>query len=95
MTTRATFVHTAYNAYYHRECLTEGVELTHVGSGAPCGEYLRRFWQPIITSEQLQDLPQRLRIMDEDLVVFRDRRGGTLRTLLCSSRDIAGVWPDL
>jgi nitrite reductase/ring-hydroxylating ferredoxin subunit len=68
-------VNTAYGAYYHRERPTEDAELTHVGPGTPCGEYLRRFWQPIITAEELHDLPRRLRIMGEDLVVFRDQRG--------------------
>lgn len=75
MATRVPFVNTAYGAYYHRERPTEDAELTHVGPGTPCGEYLRRFWQPIITAEELHDLPRRLRIMGEDLVVFRDQRG--------------------
>ena len=65
MATRVPFLHTAYSAYYHRERPEEDTELTHVGPGTPCGEYLRRFWQPIITSEALQDLPRRRRILGE------------------------------
>jgi nitrite reductase/ring-hydroxylating ferredoxin subunit len=87
MATRVPFVNTAYSAYYHREQPQEDAELTHVGPGTPCGEYLRRFWQPIITSEELRDLPRRLRILGEDLVVFRDRSGAVgLLELYCAHR---------
>src|SRR5262245_10441867 len=64
-----------YGAYYHREVPQEDVELTHVGPGTPCGEYLRRFWQPVAFSHDLADLPVRLRILGEDLVLFRDLSG--------------------
>ncbi len=87
MATRVPFVNTAYSAYYHRERPAEDAELTQVGPGTPCGEYLRRFWQPVIASEEVQELPQRLRIMGEDLVVFRDKRGALgLLELYCPHR---------
>jgi nitrite reductase/ring-hydroxylating ferredoxin subunit len=75
MATKVSFVNAAYSAYHHHERPNEDEELTRVGLGTPCGEYLRRFWQPIITADELQDLPRRLRIMGEDLVVFRDKSG--------------------
>jgi nitrite reductase/ring-hydroxylating ferredoxin subunit len=87
MATRVPFIDTAYGAYHHRDHPPEDEELTHVGPGTPCGEYLRRFWQPIITTEELQDLPRRLRIMGEDLVVFRDKSGAIgLLELYCAHR---------
>ncbi len=87
MAERVPFLNTAYSAYHHRERPEEDAELTHVGPGTPCGEYLRRFWQPIITSEELQDLPRRLRIMGEDLVAFRDKSGAVgLLELHCPHR---------
>src|SRR5215510_15747891 len=87
MATRVPFVHIAYSAYHHRERSQEDAELTHVSPGTPCGEYLRRFWQPIILSEELHDLPRRLRIMGEDLVVFRDQSGAVgLLELHCPHR---------
>ena len=46
--------------------------LTHVGPGTPCGEYWRRFWFPVAMAEELTDLPLGLRILGEDLVLFRD-----------------------
>ena len=46
-----------------------------VGPDTRCGEYLRRFWQPICFSDELKDLPYRVKILSEELVVFRDRSG--------------------
>jgi len=50
-------------------------ELARVGPGTPCGEYLRRFWQPILMSERLTDRPLTIRILGEDLVLYRDLSG--------------------
>ena len=44
MATRAPFLKTRYGGYFHREFPGEDPELTHVGPGTPCGEYMRRFW---------------------------------------------------
>ena len=74
-TTRPAFLTESYGAYYHREVPEEDAELTHTGPGTPCGEYLRRFWQPVAHSDELRDLPLRIQIMDEDLVAFRDKGG--------------------
>jgi phenylpropionate dioxygenase-like ring-hydroxylating dioxygenase large terminal subunit len=72
---KSNFLTVPYGAYFNREVPRENKELTHVGPGTPCGEYLRRFWHPIAQSAELADLPLGIRIMGEDLVVFRDRRG--------------------
>jgi phenylpropionate dioxygenase-like ring-hydroxylating dioxygenase large terminal subunit len=69
------FLTTPYGAYYQREVPAEDEELTHVGPGTPCGEYLRRFWQPVCYAEDLTDVPMAIRIMGEDLIVFRDGQG--------------------
>ena len=67
--------------------MSPDTELTHVGPGTPCGEYLRRYWQPICFSDDLGDLPQRIRILGEELVVFRDRSGSVgLLELHCPHR---------
>ena len=47
-------------------------ELVRVGPGAPCGEYLRRFWHPVALSCEIADLPVPVRVLGEDLVLFRD-----------------------
>lgn len=67
-----------YAGYHLRRDRTRAeldVELTHCGPGTPMGEYMRRFWQPVCLSEELTDVPKAIRIMNEDLVAFRDRRG--------------------
>ena len=46
-----------------------------VGPGTPCGEYLRRFWHPILLSSQLGTRPRGIRVLGEDLVIYRDRSG--------------------
>jgi phenylpropionate dioxygenase-like ring-hydroxylating dioxygenase large terminal subunit len=77
----------SYGGYWQREVPKEDVELTHVGPGTPCGEYLRRYWQPVSLSEDLKDLPKKIRIMGEDLVIFRDFAGRIgLLALHCSHR---------
>src|SRR5262245_14893782 len=70
MTTRG-FLTTRFGAYHHRGVPREDTELTHVGPDTPCGEYLRRFWQPICFADDLRDVPRRVTILGEELVVFR------------------------
>ena len=87
MATRAPFLTTRFGAYYHRDVPQEDAELTHTGAGTPCGEYLRRFWQPICFSDELRDLPVRVKILGEELVVFRDFQGSIgLLELHCPHR---------
>lgn len=64
-----------YGGYAHGEVPAPDLELTQVGPGTPGGEYLRRFWHPVGLSRELKDLPKRVRILGEDLVLFRDGRG--------------------
>lgn len=52
--------------------------LTQVGPDTPMGSLLRRYWIPaLLTSElpQADGPPQRLRLLGEDFVVFRDSAG--------------------
>ena len=65
----------SYSAYHRRDLPAEDAEITRSGPGTPLGEYLRRFWQPVCMSEQLRDVPHKIRIMSEDLIAFRDKRG--------------------
>lgn len=50
-------------------------ELAHVGPGTPCGEMLRRYWQPVAIADEIGELPKGVRILGEDLVVFRMPQG--------------------
>ncbi len=64
-----------YGLYHRGQVPREDAELTHVGRETPCGEYLRRFWQPVAMGSELGELPVAIRILGEDLVLFRDKSG--------------------
>ncbi len=46
-------------------------EIARIGPSSTAGEYFRRFWHPVYISEQLGELPEAIRILGEDLVLFR------------------------
>ena len=50
-------------------------ELARVGPGTPCGELFRRYWLPIAEASKVTTRPQNIRILGEDLVLFRDGMG--------------------
>ncbi len=62
--------------------------MLRVGRGTPGGEYLRRFWQPLMLAKELADLPLPVKLLGEELVVFRDK-GGRIGLLhrFCSHRN--------
>ena len=64
-----------YGGYYNATRPTPDAELTRVGRGTPCGEYMRRFWQPVALSAEAAERPHALRILGENLVAFRDLSG--------------------
>jgi 5,5'-dehydrodivanillate O-demethylase len=51
--------------------------LVQVGAGTPGGELLRRYWQPLCVAAELtgEKPKKRVKILGEDLVVFRDEQG--------------------
>ena len=55
----------------------ENERLTRVGPGTPAGELLRRYWQPVAICEELPPggAPMPVKILGEDLVLFRDDQG--------------------
>src|SRR5438445_12183660 len=74
------------------ESMLSGVEnelATRVGPRQPAGELLRRYWQPAALSEELPvgGAPIPVRLLGEDLVLFRDEQGKPgLLGLHCSHR---------
>jgi phthalate 4,5-dioxygenase len=50
--------------------------LTQTGPGTPCGEALRRYWQPAALSEELPagGAPLPVKLFGEELVLFRDEQ---------------------
>lgn len=53
----------------------ENARITLAGPGTPCGEFMRRYWLPVGISDELTYLPKAVRILNEDLVLFRDGHG--------------------
>jgi 5,5'-dehydrodivanillate O-demethylase len=50
--------------------------LTRVGPGTPMGNLQRRYWQPIAVVDEMADRwTKRVRLLGEDLVLFKDRSG--------------------
>ena len=39
-------------------------EITFVDKGSPCGELLRRYWHPVLLSEELGELPKLIKVSD-------------------------------
>jgi len=50
--------------------------LTRVGPGSRMGQLLRRYWQPIAGASEMADKwTMKVRVLGEDLVLFKDRNG--------------------
>ena len=64
---------TQFTGYYHADIPlgVEDTELTRVGPRTPCGELMRRYWQPVALSRELAERPLPIRVLGEDLVLFR------------------------
>jgi 5,5'-dehydrodivanillate O-demethylase len=54
----------------------ENERLTRVGPGTPMGNLQRRYWQPIgVVGEMADRWTKRVRLLGEDLVLYKDRQG--------------------
>jgi nitrite reductase/ring-hydroxylating ferredoxin subunit len=60
---------------YGRQTPPPDYELTCVEQGSPMGELMRRYWQPVCTSDELCDLPRKEKLLCEEVVLFRDKQG--------------------
>jgi phenylpropionate dioxygenase-like ring-hydroxylating dioxygenase large terminal subunit len=49
--------------------------LTEVGKGTPMGELMRRYWHPVGLVGHATSTPREVRMLGEDLVLFRDGKG--------------------
>jgi len=59
----------------YRTTKEENEILSRVGPGTPMGELLRRYWWPVGFSAHLKNKPTFIRLLCEDLVLFRDGQG--------------------
>ncbi len=60
-------------------------ELVEVDAGTPAGELLRRYWHPVATSAEATAIPREVRVLGEDLVLYRalDGTPGLLTPRCC------------
>ncbi|HEY2986918.1 MAG TPA: Rieske 2Fe-2S domain-containing protein [Candidatus Binatia bacterium] len=65
----------------------ENERLARVGPATPAGELLRRYWHPIAAAAELDERPlKRVRILGEDLVLYKGGGGYGLVAERCSHR---------
>jgi phenylpropionate dioxygenase-like ring-hydroxylating dioxygenase large terminal subunit len=50
-------------------------DIPHVGRGTPAGEWFRHYWMVVGTTRDLYDIPQAIKVLGEELVLFRDQAG--------------------
>jgi nitrite reductase/ring-hydroxylating ferredoxin subunit len=60
---------------YSRKPSTHDAVLTEVGRGAPMGELMRRYWHPVGLAADAGATPKAVRVLGEDLILFRDGGG--------------------
>ncbi len=60
---------------YGRKPPTSLRELAEVGAGTPMGELLRRYWHPVGLLADASATPRQVRVLGEDLILFRDGAG--------------------
>ena len=60
---------------YGRAAPSSNDELTRVGRGTPMGELLRRYWHPLGLTADASATPRKVRVLGEDLILFRDAFG--------------------
>jgi 5,5'-dehydrodivanillate O-demethylase len=54
----------------------DNIRLTQTGKGTPMGELLRRYWHPIGAATEFDDKStKQVRLLGEDLVLYKDRSG--------------------
>ena len=49
--------------------------LAHTDSTTACGKYLRRYWHPVALTSEVSETPKSIRILGEDLVIFKTTKG--------------------
>jgi nitrite reductase/ring-hydroxylating ferredoxin subunit len=60
---------------YGRQLGHHDAALTEVAPGTPMGELLRRYWHPVALATDATNVPREIRVLGEDLILFRDGGG--------------------
>ena len=62
-----------YSGYHQSQEPKIDSVLAYVSPGTPCGEYFRRYWHPVALSSEIKEDPKELKILGENLVLFRTK----------------------
>ena len=60
---------------YGRKPGTINRDLTDTAAGTRMGELLRRYWHPVGLAKDATETPRQVRVLSEDLILFRDKAG--------------------
>jgi len=60
---------------YGRPAPAHDARLAEVDAGTPMGELMRRYWHPIGLAGDATETPKQVRVLGEDLILFRDGAG--------------------
>jgi phenylpropionate dioxygenase-like ring-hydroxylating dioxygenase large terminal subunit len=71
-------------------------DIPHVGPGTPGGKWFRHYWVVVGTTEDLLDIPIAVKVLGEELVLFRDGGGRIgLLGLYCPHRGASLEYADI
>ena len=61
----------------YKQAIIPGVDkiLACTDSKTLCGEYLRCYWHPVALTSEVSEIPREIRILGEDLVIFKTKKG--------------------
>ena len=61
----------------YKQAMIPGVDkvLAYTDSKTLCGEYLRCYWHPVALTSEVSEIPREIRILGEDLVIFKTKKG--------------------
>ena len=60
-----------YKGYFKSENAEFDKVIAEIGPNTPGGEYLRRYWHPIALQSELSNQPKAIKILGEDLILFK------------------------
>jgi len=72
--TQESTIHFMGRAYDHKPAHSDE-DLVRCGPGTKGGELLRRYWQPVALSEDATTKPKLIKILGEELILFRSHTG--------------------
>ncbi|MEL7468871.1 MAG: aromatic ring-hydroxylating dioxygenase subunit alpha [Pseudomonadota bacterium] len=66
---------TGFSGYEQTQTPGYDNELAETGPGTVCGEFLRRYWHPVALTSEVGEMPREIRVLCEDLVLFKSTAG--------------------